>query len=527
MTDSGEPKLRVFFPDGARDFTLPSTSGTMYIIGRGHNANLKFENKPEFSYISNRHCNIKFEDGSFMIADGVPGKRSSAGTFVNGQEVTETYQPLRPGDKIRLGNLPQSLTVEFVAAADANVSVPTGLYAPPTTDPVSPPASRAADYIPPDDPFASQPHEPSPNVSWKETGFGDFVKPDYNQQDDYYEQQQGGYGQQPGGYSDYGQQQGGYEQQPGGYSDYGQQQGGYGQQPGGYSDYGQPQWGYGQQDYRPPSQPTNPFASGAGGYSNNPYGGQADYSAQYGGYTPTPYDTYGSSASGEFSLTIKLFLGGIGSFVISGIVTALIMSFFTYNVEELELRWLPFALGGAVTGAIISGLLFFLFKNRISIASMGLLIVAFGVAFILLIEPELEFLTEFVVDILRDASFATIQRVLMSLRVGIPASILGMLAFATFNPLITGNKLKLSLVGTLLSLVAMFFAVAIAYVSIDILAYNILEDADAEVVFGLLYGTFALFATIFWVILLSLMNTSSSASQPYGNYSGNYGGYYQ
>ncbi|HRF98823.1 MAG TPA: FHA domain-containing protein, partial [Aggregatilineales bacterium] len=83
-----EAKIRVQLAGMPREYTLPRDPGAVFIIGRGKDANLQFESTPEFSYVSNRHCHIRFVGDGYVIIDGsVDGKPSSAGTYVNNQQV--------------------------------------------------------------------------------------------------------------------------------------------------------------------------------------------------------------------------------------------------------------------------------------------------------------------------------------------------------------------------------------------------------------------------------------------------------
>ena len=113
----GQPisgKLRIFFPTGAREYTLPITPNIPFVIGRGRDVQLQLPNAPEFSYISNRHCHVIMSNGVYYIADGLPGGKPSAhGTFVNGQRIDQNYRFLQVNDEIMLGYGPNSVRLQF------------------------------------------------------------------------------------------------------------------------------------------------------------------------------------------------------------------------------------------------------------------------------------------------------------------------------------------------------------------------------------------------------------------------------
>lgn len=109
-------RLRVNFPDGPQEYTLPATPDEPYIIGRGKDAALRFESNDTYAYISNRHCHIVYDNRVYRIADGAPsGKASSAGTLINGRKLESGYHTLQNGDVIKLGELNRALTVTFIA----------------------------------------------------------------------------------------------------------------------------------------------------------------------------------------------------------------------------------------------------------------------------------------------------------------------------------------------------------------------------------------------------------------------------
>ena len=66
---------------------LPAT------MGRSSSAEIRVQDR----WASRRHCEINRIDGVLTVRD----LGSSHGTFVNGQEVSQS--PLKPGDKLRIG----------------------------------------------------------------------------------------------------------------------------------------------------------------------------------------------------------------------------------------------------------------------------------------------------------------------------------------------------------------------------------------------------------------------------------------
>lgn len=167
-----------------REFTLPKDQ-TSFIIGRGKDAHLQFDSIPEYSYISNRHCHIRFIGNDFVVVDGsVDGKASSAGTFVNGQQISTEGRALRPNDEIRLGNLPQSVKITFIVTESSKQgeAMATNIYSSSMQQPVaqpqnpfgSTPATNAYGMPnpsapsmygqqPPPNPYGQPPQQPPPN----------------------------------------------------------------------------------------------------------------------------------------------------------------------------------------------------------------------------------------------------------------------------------------------------------------------------------------------------------------------------
>ncbi|MDX2075750.1 MAG: FHA domain-containing protein [bacterium] len=288
-----EAKIRVQLAGMPREYTLPRDPGAVFIIGRGKDANLQFESTPEFSYVSNRHCHIRFVGDGYVIIDGsVDGKPSSAGTYVNNQQVFNDGKSLTVNDEIRLGNLPQSVKIQFVIEESA---ISTGDYMatniqmqkPPTPVTSQPPVVTPPPYSPPPPytppvttppPVASPPPQQNPFGSTPVTNPYGMPNPNQPPQNPYGQPQQppqnpygqpqqppnpygqpqqppqnpygqpqqppNPYGQPQQPPNPYGQPQNPYGQPP---NPYGQPQNPYGQQPPqmGYSPYGQPQMGYG------------------------------------------------------------------------------------------------------------------------------------------------------------------------------------------------------------------------------------------------------------------------------------------
>lgn len=70
----------------------------VYRIGAGVENDLRIERD---EYVSRAHASLRYEHdgGRFVISD----ERSRNGTFVNGQRLTRTPSPIRPGDRIQVG----------------------------------------------------------------------------------------------------------------------------------------------------------------------------------------------------------------------------------------------------------------------------------------------------------------------------------------------------------------------------------------------------------------------------------------
>lgn len=320
-----EAKIRVQLAGMPREYTLPRDPGAVFIIGRGKDANLQFESTPEFSYVSNRHCHIRYVGDGYVVIDGsVDGKPSSAGTFVNGMQVYSDGKALAMNDEIRLGNLPQSVKIQFFmdeTASSEGDYMATNIYmskppTPVTTQPpvVAPPpvAPPPPQQQPPQNPFGSTPVTnpygmPNPNQPPQQNPYAQPPNP-YGQPQKPPSQPQNPYGQpQQPPQNPYGQPNPYGQLQP---NPYGQPQ----QNP-----YGQPQNPYGQPPQNPYGQPTpygqppqNPYGQPQMGY--NPYG---QPQMGYGGY---------AQAGGGFS-----FVGLIISVVAGAILFGL------YNFIVLEL----------------------------------------------------------------------------------------------------------------------------------------------------------------------------------------------
>ncbi|MCL4254646.1 MAG: FHA domain-containing protein [Anaerolineae bacterium] len=292
-----QAKIRVQMGGMPREFPLPRDPGAVFIIGRGKDANLQFESTPEYSYISNRHCHIRYVGDGYVVIDGsVDGKPSSAGTYVNGGQVFADGKPLAVNDEIKLGNLPQSVKMQFVmedAPAQGDDYMATNIYMEkPSTaqQPIvsPPPISVPPPVAPP--PMASPPPQQTPQNPFGSTpvtnpyGMPNPSQPPQNP----YEQKppsqpNNPYNQPP--QNPYGQPQQNPYGQP--QNPYGQpQQNPYGQPP---SPYGQPPSPYGQPAGNPYGQPQNPYGQPQMGYGQqpSPYGqpyGMGGYPQAGGGF---------------------------------------------------------------------------------------------------------------------------------------------------------------------------------------------------------------------------------------------------
>lgn len=262
-----QAKVRVQMGGMPREFPLPRDPGAVFIIGRGKDANLQFESTPEYSYISNRHCHIRYVGDGYVVIDGsVDGKPSSAGTYVNGQQVFADGRPLVMNDEIRLGNLPQSIKIQFIieegfAQADDYMATNIAITKPPTSQ-------QSVVSPPPQNPFGSTPVT-NPYGTTTPNPYGQpEQKPPSQPNNPYNQPPQNPYGQQTNPYTQLPQNP--YAQPP---NPYAQPPNPYAQPP---SPYGQPQMGYG--------QPPSPYGQPMGYGQQKPYG--QPQMAYMGGYTP-------------------------------------------------------------------------------------------------------------------------------------------------------------------------------------------------------------------------------------------------
>ena len=163
---SAGAKLRVNFPTGPVEYALPVTPRDPFIIGRGNDARLKFDNTPDFSYISNRHFHLIYEDGDYYAIDGaVSGKPSTAGTFVNDVQIHSDRVKLNDGDVIRLGTLDRSITIVFVGptVAEQKTQLDADIMGgqEPVYDTDMNPVASDVSELSDDDPFSSPQDAPS------------------------------------------------------------------------------------------------------------------------------------------------------------------------------------------------------------------------------------------------------------------------------------------------------------------------------------------------------------------------------
>lgn len=167
-------------------------------------------NDPE---VSRHHLRLTRGPEGYTLED----LGSTNGTFVNGQRLTTSPRPLRPGDAIGLG---ETVTLGYDLGARGAASGPPQQQAPQPQQPQQP------QYQPP------QPQQPSYEPPQQQP-------PPQQSYDPYGGQQQPQYGQQQ--------------------SQYGQQQE-YGQQPQYGYDAPQPDYGYGAPQQAPPGYEYDPYA---------------------------------------------------------------------------------------------------------------------------------------------------------------------------------------------------------------------------------------------------------------------------
>jgi len=203
-----------------------------------------------------------------VIDGSVDGKPSSAGTFVNGIQVYSDGKSLAMNDEIRLGNLPQSVKIQFVmdeTASSEGDYMATNIYMskPPTPVTSQPPIVAPPPVVapppqqqPPQNPFGStpvtnpygmpNPNQPPPQNPYAQppNPYGQPNQPPQNPYAQPNQPPQNPYGGQPNPYGQPNQPPppNPYGQPP---SPYGQPPNPYGQPQMGYSPYGQPQMGYG------------------------------------------------------------------------------------------------------------------------------------------------------------------------------------------------------------------------------------------------------------------------------------------
>ncbi len=397
-----QAKIRVQLGGMPHEYNLPRDPGAVFIIGRGKDANLQFESTPEFSYVSNRHCHIRFVGDGYVIIDGsVDSKPSSAGTFVNGQQVFTDGKPLSPNDEIRLGNLPQSIKIQFTIeemSADGDYMATNIYMQPPASKPPTPITSQPPVTSPPPqmNPFGSPPAPtPSPISSPPSdtNPFGStpvtnpYGLPNTNQPNPYgqpqqppsnpYGQPQNPYGQpqQPPS-NPYGQPQQppsnpyGQPQQPPS-NPYGQPQ----QPPS--NPYGQPQTPYGQPQtpYGQPQQPpSNPY-----GQPQNPYGQPPQMGYSPYGQPQMGYGGYAQAGGGGFpfaGLMISIVAGAILFGIVRFIDVELLIG---GSIRDINVYILVIAIISTIAFALLGVVLSQTLKP-LSIVTMLILAVLIGIS---------------------------------------------------------------------------------------------------------------------------------------------------
>ena len=92
--DGGAPLLRVLSAPGLRDGAAYDLSGGA-ILGRSDVADIQLED----SFASGRHTSLEPHGDAMVVED----LGSTNGTYLNGEPLTGP-QPLRPGDRIRIGD---------------------------------------------------------------------------------------------------------------------------------------------------------------------------------------------------------------------------------------------------------------------------------------------------------------------------------------------------------------------------------------------------------------------------------------
>jgi serine/threonine protein kinase len=91
--------------------------GSPLLLGRSRHAETRLEDPS----VSRVHCEIELEDGQVLVTD----LESAAGTFINGQRITE--QVLRPGDVLQIGESRMRLHATGVpTSAEAPTVLPKG-----------------------------------------------------------------------------------------------------------------------------------------------------------------------------------------------------------------------------------------------------------------------------------------------------------------------------------------------------------------------------------------------------------------
>jgi pSer/pThr/pTyr-binding forkhead associated (FHA) protein len=92
----GHPAAVLVGEDGALSGQRFSIEQDPFWMGAAEDNQLPVE-RDEF--LSSHHACIRFQDGTLLLYDN----RSTNGTFVNGERLTERPHPVGPGDRIRIG----------------------------------------------------------------------------------------------------------------------------------------------------------------------------------------------------------------------------------------------------------------------------------------------------------------------------------------------------------------------------------------------------------------------------------------
>jgi len=108
-------KVSLLVASGSGQGKVVPVSISPFMIGRNPVCQLR----PASDLVSNRHCTIWQRSGTAVVQD----MRSTNGTFVNGERITEN-RDLHHGDRLQIGPLIFEVQIEAPSAVDQRTPIP-------------------------------------------------------------------------------------------------------------------------------------------------------------------------------------------------------------------------------------------------------------------------------------------------------------------------------------------------------------------------------------------------------------------